>query len=398
MSPHWSMSVVPHPSSRAFADVADALAALAAGELIVVVDGEPNAEQVTAALVMAADKVAAADIEFIAVNARGWTCIALEAERCDQLGLEPLDGPEGDGETGLTVTIAARDGLTHHVSPGDLAHTMRVAADANKGTRDIVKGGHVSPVRAQRGGLFTRSGLPEAAVDLARLAGCAPAGVLCPLDGSDETTTRERVAQYCERHALKHVSLAGVVAYRGRYDRLVERVAETRLPTTWGEFTAVGYEWAIGDGHSVALVNGDVRGAGEVLVKIHPECLTGDVFGSLRCECAAELRAAMERISAEGGVVVYLSRDRATSAGWTILCREGGDVHWGDGDLSLGRRDHENQEYAITTQILRDLGLSSVRLLTSRVGEAELLQRYGVEVTEELSLSHAQGVRRAAKS
>src|SRR5947199_9817110 len=218
---------------------------------------------------------------------------------------------ESPFQTAFTVSIEARDGVTTGISAADRAHTIQVAIDPETRPHDLVQPGHIFPLKAKAGGVLERTGQTEAAVDLARLAGIAPAGVICEIMNDDGTMARvPDLVGYCERHGLKMVTVADLVAYRRQHDKLVERVVSTNLPTAFGEFVAVGYRSLVDNKHHVALVKGDVAGAEDVLVRVHSECLTGDVFHSLRCDCGQQLESALETIEQEGrGVLLYLSQD-----------------------------------------------------------------------------------------
>ncbi len=261
-----------------FATVDQALAEIAAGRMVVVVDDEDRENE--GDLVMAAEFATHEAINFMAKHARGWICLALTGERCDELGLELMTAKnETPHETPFTVTIEAREGVTTGISAADRAHTIRVASDPKNGPEAIVKGGHVNPLKAKPGGVLERTGHTEAGVDLARLAGCTPAGVICEIMNDDGSMARlPDLKQYCATHGLKMLTIADLIAYRRKNDRLVERVVKTTLPTTFGDFTVVGYRSLIDDKHHVALVKGEVDGAKDVIVRVHSECLTGDVF------------------------------------------------------------------------------------------------------------------------
>ena len=251
---------------------------------------------------MAAQFATPEAINFMATHGRGLICLSLTAERCDELGLDLMAAKnESPFNTAFTVSIEAAEGVTTGISAHDRAHTIQVAMDPHTDPDDLVQPGHVFPLKAKDGGVLERAGQTEAAVDLARLAGLIPAGVICEIMNEDGTMARvPDLVPYCERHGLKMITVADLIAYRRRKERLVERVVSTRLPTAFGEFTAVGYRSLVDDKHHLAMVKGDVRGREDVLVRVHSECLTGDVFHSLRCDCGEQLEAALSMIEREG--------------------------------------------------------------------------------------------------
>ena len=294
----------------AYSTIEEALEDIVAGKMIVVVDDEDRENE--GDLVMAAQFITPDAINFMTRQAGGWICLALTPERCDELELELMTlKNESSHQTPFTVTIEARDGVTTGISVYDQARTMQVAIDPTKGPEDIVKPGHVRPLKAKPGGVLERTGHTEASVDLARLAGLNPSGVICEIQNEDGSMARgEDLAAYCWKHQLKMVTIADLIAYRRRHEKLVERVVSTRLPTSFGEFTAVGYRSLVDNKHHVALVKGDVEGRDDVLVRVHSECLTGDVFHSLRCDCGEQLESALSMIESEGlGVLLYLSQE-----------------------------------------------------------------------------------------
>jgi 3,4-dihydroxy 2-butanone 4-phosphate synthase/GTP cyclohydrolase II len=374
-----------------FATVEEALEDIAEGKMVVVVDDEDRENE--GDLVMAAEFVDADDINFMATHARGWICLALTPERCDELDLELMSlKNETAHQTPFTVTIEAREGVTTGISAADRAHTIRVAVDPDKGPEDIVKGGHVNPLKGRRGGVLERTGHTEASIDLARLAGCKPAGVICEIMNEDGSMARVGDLQaYCFKHGLRMITIADLIAYRRRNDKLIERVVATSLPTTFGDFEVIGYRSLMDDKHHVALVKGDVDGVDDVLVRMHSECLTGDVFHSLRCDCGEQLESALAMIEQEGrGVLVYLAQE---GRGIGLLNKlrayklqeEGLDTV--DANLELGL-PADLREYGIGAQILVDLGLSSIRILTNNPKKIHGLQGYGLTVAAQVPISH----------
>ena len=378
--------------SRPFATVEEAIEEIRAGRMVVVCDDEDRENE--GDLTMAAQFATPEAINFMAREGRGLICLTLTPERCDELGLDLMAAKnESAFETAFTISIEARQGVTTGISAADRARTIQVAVDPNSSARDLVQPGHVFPLKAKAGGVLERTGQTEAAVDLARLAGLNPAGVICEIMNDDGTMARVGdLERYCERHALKMITVADLIAYRRRHDKLIERVVETRLPTGFGEFTAVGYRSLVDDKHHVAMVKGDVAGREDVLVRVHSECLTGDVFHSLRCDCGEQLESALAMIEEEGrGVLLYLAQE---GRGIGLLNKlraynlqdEGFDTV--DANLELGL-PVDLRDYGIGAQILSDLGLGSIRILTNTPKKIRGLEGYGLSVAEQVPIVHA---------
>jgi 3,4-dihydroxy 2-butanone 4-phosphate synthase/GTP cyclohydrolase II len=375
-----------------FATIEEALEDIRAGRMIVVCDDEDRENE--GDLTLAAQFATPEAINFMAKEGRGLICLALTPTRCDELGLDLMAAKnESPFETAFTVSIEAREGVTTGISAADRARTVQVAIDPESAPRDLVQPGHIFPLKAKSGGVLERTGQTEAAVDLARLAGLNPAGVICEVMNDDGTMARvPDLERYCERHGLKMITVADLIAYRRRHDKLVERVVTTRLPTAFGEFDVVGYRSLVDDKHHVAMVKGEVAGQRDVLVRVHSECLTGDVFHSLRCDCGEQLESALAMIENEGqGVLLYLAQE---GRGIGLLNKlkaynlQDKGLDTVDANLELGL-PVDLRDYGIGAQILSDLGLSSIRILTNNPKKIRGLEGYGLSVTDQIPIQHA---------
>jgi len=375
-----------------FATIEEALEEVRAGRMVVVCDDEDRENE--GDLTLAAQFATPEAINFMAKEGRGLICLALTPHRCDELGLDLMAAKnESPFDTPFTVTIEARDGVTTGISAADRARTIQVAIDPQSSPRDLVQPGHIFPLKAKPGGVLERTGQTEAAVDLARLAGLNPSGVICEVMNDDGTMARvPDLERYCVRHGLKMISVAELIAYRRRHDKLVERVVTTRLPTAFGEFEVVGYRSLVDDKHHVAMVKGEIDGQDDVIVRVHSECLTGDVFHSLRCDCGEQLESALAMIEREGrGVLLYLAQE---GRGIGLLNKlkayklQDKGLDTVDANLELGL-PVDLRDYGIGAQILSDLGLSSIRILTNNPKKIRGLEGYGLSVTDQIPIVHA---------
>ncbi len=375
-----------------FATIEVAIEEIREGRMVVVVD-DPDREN-EGDLVIASQFATPDAINFMATHARGLICLCLTEERADLLGLRPMtDHNEAPLGTAFTVSVEAREGVTTGISAADRSRTIQVAIHPDSTAHDLVQPGHVFPLRAKPGGVLERIGQTEAAVDLARLAGLTPSGVVCEVMNDDGTMARvSDLIPYCERHGLKMITVADLVEHRRRTEKLVERGAEVRLPTEFGEFTAVAFRETLTGKTHVALVKGAVDGAENVLVRVHSECLTGDVFHSLRCDCGEQLEQALTQIEDEGiGVLLYMAQE---GRGIGLLNKlrayelqeQGFDTV--EANLELGF-PADARDYGIGNQILSDLGLTTLRILTNNPKKLTGIDGFGLTVVAQVPIEVA---------
>ncbi|MDR3749146.1 MAG: 3,4-dihydroxy-2-butanone-4-phosphate synthase [Acidobacteriota bacterium] len=376
-----------------FCDVETALGEIRAGRMIVVIDDEDRENE--GDLTMAAEKITPEAINFMAKHGRGLVCLAMTEERLDYLRLGQMSAENTSNfGTAFTESIDAKDGVTTGISAYDRAETIRVAIAPSTRPNDLARPGHVFPLRARKGGVLVRAGQTEASVDLARLAGLVPAGVICEIMNDDGTMARvPQLTEFCRQHNLKMLTVAEVIRYRMAHERYVKRLAETVVPTAYGDFRMIAYESEInGDSH-IALVKGDIESASNepVLVRMHSHCLVGDVFGASWCGCHDVIDGAMRRIAEEGrGALIYL---HSTSKGYSVERlgeRMTIQFHHEQRLPTLPESQRRTQrEIGIGAQILSDLNLRRIRLLTNHPRKVAGLEGFGIEIVEQVPVAPA---------
>jgi len=372
-----------------FDDIPAVLNDLRKGRMIIVVDDADRENE--GDLVMAAEKITPAAVNFMAKFGRGLICVPTTEDRLRQLGIGEMVSQNRESfQTAFQVSVDAAHGVTTGISAADRAKTIQVMADPRAAADDLRKPGHIFPLRAKAGGVLQRAGHTEAAVDFAQLAGCRPVGVICEIMNDDGSMARlPELRRFAKKHKLRLCSIEQLIAFRRASEKLVERLESIRMPTDYGDFTLHLYQSKLDGNHHLALVKGDVRGQAAPLVRVHSECLTGDVFGSRRCDCGPQLHAAMKRIEEEGSGVILYMRQEGRGIGLPAKVRayklQESGLDTVEANLKLGF-PMDLRDYGIGAQMLCDLGLKRIRLLTNNPKKLVGLQGHGLEVVEQLPI------------
>ena len=369
--------------------IEDAIRDIKKGKFVVVVDDESRENE--GDLICAASKVKAEHINFMAIHGRGLICAPMCEQDLARLKLEPMvDNNTDSFETGFTVSVDAKKGTSTGISAADRAKTIKVLINKKTKSKDLNKPGHVFPLMAKCGGVLERAGHTEAAVDLARMAGLYPAGVICEIMNEDGTMARlPELKVFAKKHKLKIISIADLIKYRQKQEKLIKKLVQTSIPTDYGEFKVIVYESEVDDYQHLAIIKGNVKNKKNVLVRVHSECLTGDLLKSKKCDCGCQLDSALKKISKKGAGVILYMRQEGRGIGLINklhayeLQRNGRDTVQANNDLGF---EDDLRDYGVGAQILSDLGLSSIQLLTNNPRKVVGLEGYGLKITKTIPL------------